>query len=308
LQELEVVLSLEETVEQGQVNPTSEELKGKIEEPRCFKEESTKQEEKAPSVEEIVFGSMSRGDPPPDRFSTAQGFAMPINVKPLASRRGFCKDAEGRVNPDLWEDTEGQVNPDPLDDKQGQLNPDPLDDKQGRLNPDPLEDKQGRFNLDPVNAEPLKGEEVLLEGSKAEGRMEDEEGQPQAGASITGPREDSDCLSNLDLRSELDSKHVGDVGYKWMDWLIDYFIVRNDLRFRGILCHKKGDHISLIHGKEIMMDPLYSYQEGDLRPVYIQVERQEDIEPTSSDIQKLLGPVVINEFGSKLCSLENKTV
>jgi hypothetical protein len=277
-QKLEVVLSLEET-RGTQTIPTIKELEGKTEEPRRFNQGSSKQEEKAPTIEEIFWENMQRGDPPPGRISTAKGFVTFINAKPLASRQGFAKDAEGQVNPeplkhregqdnpDLQKAEQGQVNPNPREgrvnpnlqkDKQGRVNPKPLEDTEGKVNPDPLENKQGRLNSDPANVEALKDEEVLLEGSDAEGRMEDEEGQPQAGASITGPREDSDCLPNLDLRSELDGKHVGDVGYKWMDRIIDYFIVRSDLRFRRILRHKKGDHISCARGKEIMMEPLYS--------------------------------------------------
>jgi hypothetical protein len=58
--------------------------------------------------------------------------------------------------------------------------------------------------------------------------------------------------------------------------------------------------------RDIMDRKLYSYKASDLESVKVNVEREEDIEEKSVDIQKELGSVVICEFGSNLRSREDE--
>ena len=127
----------------------------------------------------------------------------------------------------------------------------------------------------------------------------------QAGLSVTHPNKLNVCLPNLDVRSNLEGRHVGDVGYTYTERITDYF-VRRDMLLGGRLKHCRGDRISKFEARDIMDKKLYSYREGDLEPVKVDVERKEDIEEKSVDIQKELGSVVIDEFGSNLHSREEK--
>jgi hypothetical protein len=91
-------------------------------------------------------------------------------------------------------------------------------------------------------------------------------------------------LPNLDVRSNLEGRHVGDVRYTWKEEFTDYFIVTRDMYLGRILKLKKGDCIPIDVGKNIITNRLYSFRIGDLQPVMVEVEREERIEGKSVEL------------------------